>query len=247
MTPPQDGPRLPDVDRLLDAAGPLPADRPRYDLDAGRQHLADAIAVRRAGRAGTCPGAATGIGNCLAPPPLPGSADIRADAGRDLRTLDTVVINEPGAWEEIESLVTDWEPHGALIFGCLLDLSDRHHSATWWWQFAAGAGSHLAAYCMYLHHLRRGELRDAENWFTQTACLENGTSAPLAPKLPNLPGYARLASRLAPPLPDSTGLPRPDRALQDAINGLPREDEAGGLLSLPTDAIADRLQELASH
>ncbi|MFJ9461477.1 hypothetical protein ACIRST_41210 [Kitasatospora sp. NPDC101447] len=234
-TPHEDGPDFPNVGRLLNAAGPLPADRPRYDLDAGRRHVAEGLASRRIERA-----------LAPTPQPLPGTAGIHADARRDLRALATVVINEPGSWEEIETLAKDWEPNGALIFGCLLDLSGRHHSATWWWQFAAGAGSHLAAYCMYLHHLRRGELRDAENWFHQAACLEDGTSAPIAPKLPDLPGYARLASRLAPPLPDPGALPRPDRALRDAINGLPREDEAAGLLSLPTDAIADRLQELAS-
>ncbi|MFJ2863992.1 hypothetical protein [Kitasatospora sp. NPDC087314] len=238
VTPREDGPHFPDIDFLLNAAGPLPADRPRYDMNAGRRYVAEGLAARRTERSAA---------PAPQPQPSPGSTGIHADARRDLRALATVVINEPGSWEEIETLAKDWEPNGALIFGCLLDLSGRHHSATWWWQFAAGAGSHLAAYCMYLHHLRRGELRDAENWFNQAACLEDGTSAPLAPKLPDLPGYARLASRLAPPLPDPAGLPRPDRALRDAINGLPREDEAGGLLSLPTDAIADRLQELASH
>ncbi|MFE4356093.1 hypothetical protein [Kitasatospora sp. NPDC056800] len=226
------------VVRLLEAAGPLPADRPRYDQEAGRRYVAEGLAARRAERAAA---------SAQAILTFPDAAGIHADARRDLHALATVVINEPGAWEEVESLAQDWEPKGALVFACLLDLAGRHHSATWWWQFAAGAGSHLAAYCMYLHHVRRGELRDADNWFYQAACLEDGTSAPIAPKLPNLPGYARLASRLAPPLPDPSGLPRPDRALREAINGLPREDEAGGLLSLPTGAIADRLQELASH
>lgn len=97
---------------------------------------------------------------------------------------------------------------------------------------------------MYLHHLRRGEPRDADNWFHQAACPEDGTTSPTSP---NLPGCARLASRLAPPLPDRAGLLRPDRSLREAINGLPCEDEADGLLGLLTSAIADRLQELASH
>ncbi|MFF2751355.1 hypothetical protein ACFVVA_38200 [Kitasatospora sp. NPDC058048] len=238
MTPREDDACRCDVVRLLETAGPLPADRPRYDIEAGRRYIAEGLAARRADRAAAAHQAIL---------TFPGSAGIHADARRDLRALATVVINEPGAWEQVDSLARDWEPQGALVFACLLDLSGRHHSATWWWQFAAGAGSHLAAYCMYLHHLRRGELRDADNWFHQAACLEDGTSAPIAPKLPNLPGYARLASRLAPPLPDPAGLPRPDRALREAINGLPREEEAGGLLSLPTNAIADRLQELASH
>ncbi|MEU4118960.1 hypothetical protein AB0F71_31260 [Kitasatospora sp. NPDC028055] len=235
MTTREDGP-LPNIDFLLNAAGVQPADLPRYDMDAGLRYVADGLAARSDERA-----------SVSAAQPLPGSAGIHADARRDLRALDTIVINEPGAWEKVETLIYDWEPGGALIFGCLLDLSERNHSATWWWMFAAGAGSHLAAYCMYLHHLRRGELRDAEHWFHQAACLEDGTIVPIAPKVPDLPGYARLASRLAPPVPDPAGLPRPHRALREAVNGLPREDEAAGLLSLPTDAIADRLQELASH
>ncbi|MEV0536825.1 hypothetical protein [Kitasatospora sp. NPDC050463] len=228
---------LPDLDRLLEAAGPLPADRPKYDLHAGQRRIAEKLATR--------------MPQTTSPDPVPHlpttPTAVHADARRDLRALATVVINEPDACEKIDRLVDGWEPNGGLVFGCLLDLAGRQYSAVWWWQFAAGAGSHLAAYCLYLHHLRTGEPHDAEHWFQQAARLEDGTIAPIAPELPDLPGYTHLASRLAPPLPDTAGLPRPGSALREAINDLPREDGDCGLLSLPTADVAHRLQELASH
>lgn len=56
------------------------------------------------------------------------------------------------------------EPGGALVFGCLLHLTGRTEAGRFWWQFAAGSGNHTAAYCLYLHHGRYAEYRDAEFW-----------------------------------------------------------------------------------
>ncbi|MFJ9777180.1 hypothetical protein ACIRVF_39100 [Kitasatospora sp. NPDC101157] len=44
-----------DLDRLLEAAGPAPDARPRYDLEAGRRHIADRQATRRAAAASRAP------------------------------------------------------------------------------------------------------------------------------------------------------------------------------------------------
>lgn len=60
---------------------------------------------------------------------------------------------------------------GALRFGCLLDLARKPEGALWWWQFAAGAGNATAAYCLYLFHTRRGDLRDAAHWWYQHRAL----------------------------------------------------------------------------
>ncbi|MDQ1041822.1 hypothetical protein [Streptomyces sp. V4I2] len=53
---------------------------------------------------------------------------------------------------------------GALVFACLLHLTDHPESAQFWWQLAAGAGHRAAAYCLHLHHLALGEAREAQHW-----------------------------------------------------------------------------------
>ncbi|MFI8085815.1 hypothetical protein ACIF6L_34125 [Kitasatospora sp. NPDC086009] len=235
-----------DLDRLLKAAGPRPGDRPRYDLEAGRRYITEKQAARRAASAAACcrarvPGPAAPPGASTAKAPM------FDDAGRDLRALAKLVINEPDAYEWLDALVDRWEPRGGLVFGCLLDLTGQPYDAQWWWQFSAGAGDLTAAYCLYLHHVRMGELRDAEHWFHQAARLDDGTRVPLAPALPDLPGYPHLGRRLAPPLPDTAGLRSPDNALREAIDGLPeRQDDMCGPFSLPTGDIAHQLQELAA-
>ncbi|MGW3233754.1 hypothetical protein [Kitasatospora sp. NPDC001095] len=93
-----------------------------------------------------------------------------------------------------------------------------------------------------------GELRDAKHWFHQAARLDEDAPAPLPPALPNLPGYPDLAALMAPPMPDTTGLPSPDYALRVAIDGLPAtSDGMCGPFSLPTGDIAHQLQEPATH
>ncbi|MFG2025694.1 hypothetical protein [Streptomyces sp. NPDC048825] len=93
-------------------------------------------------------------------------------AGRDLRDLSTLVILDSRAADHIALLAQSCrvEPVGALIFACLRHLADRE-GAQFWWQFAAGADSSTAAPCLYLMHLQRCELRDAQHWAGQAACL----------------------------------------------------------------------------
>ncbi|WP_371476382.1 hypothetical protein [Kitasatospora sp. NBC_00315] len=234
-----------DLDRLLAGAGPAPEARPCYDLEAGRRYVAEKQAARRAAPAAASPSpGASGP----AAPVLPPLGPLLDDAARDLKALAKLVINEPGADTLVNALVTRWEPRGGLVFGCLLDLAGLPFEAQWWWQFAAGDGDLTAAYCLYLHHIRAGELREAEHWFLQAARLEEGATAPLQPSLPDVPEYPRLASRLAPPIRDTASLPSPDHALRVAIDGLPGgTDEMCGPFSLPTDDIAHQLHELAAH
>ncbi|MER6366621.1 hypothetical protein [Kitasatospora sp. NPDC001527] len=246
-----------DIDRLLEGAGPGPAARPRYDLEAGRRYIADRLAARRAmpspaappgGSAPVPAVTATSASSAAAGPRVPVGMLID-DAARDLKALSKGVIHEPGAGMSVNGLVTRWEPHGGLVFGCLFDLTGRPYHAQWWWQFAAGAGESLAAYCLYLHHVRAGELRDAEHWFHQATRLGEDTAPqPLQPTAPDVPGYPHLAVLLAPPIPDATALPSPDPALREALAGLPGAvDEMCGPFTLPTGDIAHQLQELATH
>ncbi|MET8703821.1 hypothetical protein ABZW10_33965 [Kitasatospora sp. NPDC004723] len=237
-----------DIDRLLEGAVPRRAARPCYDLEAGRRYIADRLAARP-----TTPSPAAPPGGSV---PVPASLwpQVQAgmlidDAARDLKALSKGVIHEPDAGTWVNGLVTRWEPHGGLVFGCLFDLTGRPYHAQWWWQFAAGAGESLAAYCLYLHHVRAGELRDAEHWFHQAARLGEGAAPqPLQPTAPDVPGYPHLALLLAPPIPDATTLPSPDPALREALDGLPAAvDEMCGPFTLPTGDIAHQLQELATH
>lgn len=91
------------------------------------------------------------------------------EAAQDLRALSRLVVHDQEASAYVARFVNDRriEPDGALIFACLLDLAPQEEGAQFWWQFAAGAGSATSAYCLYLMHLRRGELRDAEHWAEQ--------------------------------------------------------------------------------
>ncbi|HCA86510.1 MAG TPA: hypothetical protein DEQ61_13990, partial [Streptomyces sp.] len=52
-------------------------------------------------------------------------------------------------------------------------------AAQFWWQFAAGGGSRTAAYCLYLHHRRLAEFRDADFWRAHAARL---VGAPCRPR-----------------------------------------------------------------
>jgi len=84
------------------------------------------------------------------------------------------------------------ETEGASVFACLLHLTAREEAARFWWRLAAGAGSHVAAYCLCLHHRRYGEYRDADHWRDQAASLrvehwpcpvrEPGPQQPLLPE-----------------------------------------------------------------
>jgi len=86
-------------------------------------------------------------------------------AGVTLRFLSCRLLDTAGARSHLAALVDDLtDIQGALHFGCLLSLAQEPEEAIWWWQFAAGAGNLQAAYFLYLLHLSRGDIRDAEHW-----------------------------------------------------------------------------------
>lgn len=103
-------------------------------------------------------------------------------ARHELDLACALVLNTPQAAEGLSRLVNDrqLDPEGALVFACLLYLTNRDNPAQFWWQLAAGGGSYTAAYCLYLHHRRFGEYRDAEYWRRQGAVLRRATEPPAA-------------------------------------------------------------------
>ncbi|MFD8376912.1 hypothetical protein ACFV2Z_40250 [Streptomyces sp. NPDC059688] len=117
------------------------------------------------------------------------------------------------------------DPEGALHFGCLLDLAKKSDGALWWWQFAAGAGNATAAYCLYLFHTRRGDLRDADHWWHQYLALGPRDDDFVPP-----PAWMHLNI-------DSSGV------LRKAVERL-KVDEAAGEFHHPDHRLADQIDEL---
>ncbi|GAA1016855.1 hypothetical protein ACFQWA_27785 [Streptomyces thermogriseus] len=96
-----------------------------------------------------------------------------AQAGQQLSVVCRWILNKPDAADHVDRLATEPETpaddhhldvDGALVFACLLYLTDHRESAQFWWQLAAGAGHRAAAYCLHLHHLALGEIREARHW-----------------------------------------------------------------------------------
>ena len=94
-------------------------------------------------------------------------------ACRELDLTAVLVLDTCRAAAALARLTDDraLEAEGALVFACLLHLTARYDAARFWWRLAAGAGSHVAAYCLCLHHRRYGEYRDADYWREQAARL----------------------------------------------------------------------------
>ncbi|MFJ8745764.1 hypothetical protein ACIRL2_41205 [Embleya sp. NPDC127516] len=148
-------------------------------------------------------------------------------AARELGSTDAMVLASPYAAHRLSRLVNDRriEPRGALVFACLLHITGHDEAAGFWWRFAAGAGSHTAAYCLYLDHRTRGEIRDAHHWLAQSHHLAR-TPVALDPHdardLPLLPESVRAAILEQCRRGD---LPRLPHALEAVVHRLRVEDD----------------------
>ncbi|MFI1018445.1 hypothetical protein [Streptomyces sp. NPDC020965] len=156
----------PSIDDLL-ARAAIPTSGPRgFDVPAALRRLA-----ADAGR--------------LAPQP---ELERAGQAGQLLSVVSRWVLNRPDAAAHMEQIAGDPDTgpllsedqmsvDGALVFACLLHLTGHPESSQFWWQFAAGADSRTAAYCLHLHHRRLGEARESRHWYTQvTAPVPDGTA-----------------------------------------------------------------------
>ncbi len=156
---------------------------------------------------------------------------LHSQAARDLYTLSVQALRRPHAGSLLAGLSDGpgIEPAGALQFACLLNLGAHPEGAQFWWQFAAGAGSAMAAYCLYLLHLRRGELRTAELWAAQAIDLG------MTPDYPGCPGTPRQTSNEPVPLP----------ALRAVVENLYAESDSDyGTIPQPDSRLADQLRRL---
>jgi hypothetical protein len=124
------------------------------------------------------------------------------------------------------------EAEGALVFGCLLYLTGRAVAGCFWWRFAAGAGIHLGAYCLYLYHAQSGDYRDALYWRAESDALRTGPSAPCqatpqGPLLPD-PVYHALLAQCR-----SGQKPRLPLGIELAVNQLLAEPEDADFGEIP--------------
>ncbi|MET9800194.1 hypothetical protein [Streptomyces sp. NPDC006368] len=161
-------PRAPrSIDRALSRARVFEGDYTSADLEASRARIAQELHEFRWMQLLADPAPATTPGTGRLPTAL------HERAAHDLRALCRGIIHDDDAARRIARFDTVRDPGGALAFACLLVLADREEGAQFWWQFAAGAGNATSALCLYLLHLRRGELRDAHYWATQITALEH--------------------------------------------------------------------------
>ncbi|MEU2434515.1 hypothetical protein ABZ611_34440 [Streptomyces sp. NPDC007861] len=172
-------------------------------------------------------------------------AALHERAAHDLRALCQGVIHDADAARRIARFDTARDPGGALAFACLLVLADREEGAQFWWQFAAGAGNATSAVCLYLLHLRRGELRDAQHWAQQTAALEDEPCqyTPVAHEvLEPAPPIVGVAVHIAFP---QDGAVVPEDAVRDAVQDLDACQVDGfGPIPQPSPDLAHQLEDL---
>lgn len=189
----------------------------------------------------------------------PGTHGMMSEAARDLRTLCRTVVGQAGALHQMSAFLGRRvpEPDGARVLGCVLSLAAREDGARFWWQFAAGAGDAAACYCLYLHHLALGELREAEWWQQQTCSgvdLPEAVRHPVHPAADDPPPEQQqmdrhdllLALRLLNMLRgERWRVPAATTAVIDYVPGAVRfVDEIE--LPLPTPDFAQRIEELTA-
>lgn len=112
-----------------------------------------------------CDGSAAGSGLTWPPP----EHRDREAAVEDLITLCEAAVAR-SAVTTLRNFDTERlpAPPGARTLSCILRLAGDQDGARVWWQYAAGAGDDAASYCLFLHHLSRGESDLAAWWRDQT-------------------------------------------------------------------------------
>lgn len=234
------------VEERLNAAGrALRESRRPFDVSAGLRRLA-----RDAGYTPRARSAPRQRPRRIAP----GDRDVLPGpkAGHQLSVVARWVLNQPQAADHVERLaeeigangttdqctpLKDMDVDGALVFACMLYLAGHPESASFWWGVAAGAGHRTAAYCLHLHHLELGEVKEADHWLEQLQQDDGGPDADLLLVVEQFAGYVR---RNCP----TTQVPR--SGLTQEVERLATR-EAGDVLVLPERELADRLQDCAGR
>ncbi|MFJ7147590.1 glycoprotein [Streptomyces sp. NPDC100445] len=174
----QHGPAT-DIQTALEAAEALTETYRDYDTEAALRRVS-ALAERDSERTGTT----------RVPSRYP---TVHEQAQHDLDLAVSLIVDAPQARPSLTRLLDSdpIEPEGALVFAALLHLAGYREPAQFWFEFAAGAGSRTAAFCLFLLHQQRSEHRTAAYWRAQ---LNDCSPVPPRP--------ARTATPHAPLLPE---------------------------------------------
>jgi hypothetical protein len=173
-------------------------------------------------------------------------------ARHQLSVVARWVLNQPQAAGHVERLaeeigvdgpsgqhtpLKDMDVEGALVFACMLYLAGHPESASFWWQLAAGAGHRAATYCLHLHHLELGELKESDHWLEQLQQADDALDDDFLMALEQFAGYVRRNCPATPVL-------RP--AMTDEVERLASR-ETDDVLVLPERELADRLQDCTNR
>ncbi|ANP56709.1 hypothetical protein AVL59_22860 [Streptomyces griseochromogenes] len=172
-------------------------------------------------------------------------------AGHQLCVVARWVLNQPQAAGHVQRLaeeigeedtvdlkevsVADLDVDGAQVFACMLYLAGHPESACFWWQLAAGAGHRAATYCLSLHHLEQGEVKEARQWRKQLQQDIDGPDDEFLNIVEQFAGYVRRHCTATP-------VPR----LTEEVERLATR-EPDDVLVLPERELADRLQDCGNQ
>ncbi|MEU5242598.1 hypothetical protein AB0G81_00455 [Streptomyces asoensis] len=171
-----------------------------------------------------------------------------AQAGQRLSVVCRWILNKPDAADHVDRLAQEPEMltddrhldvDGALVFACLLHLTDHRESAQFWWQLAAGAGHRAAAYCLHLHHLSLGETREARHWLHEVTGDVLDSDAPDSTFLATLEAVATYVRRTG-----SSQASAPSGGLEMEVDRLATaKDDSCIIVRRPDQRLADRLHD----
>lgn len=144
-----------DIDTALGAAEALTGTYRDYDTDVALQRVT-ALAEQSTERPVTA----------FVPSRYP---TVHEQAAHDLDLAVSLIVDAPQAHLSLSRLLESdpIEPEGALVFAALLHLAGHREPSQFWFEFAAGAGSRTAAFCLFLLHRNRSEHRIAAYWRAQ--------------------------------------------------------------------------------
>ncbi|MEU9923865.1 hypothetical protein AB0H51_21660 [Streptomyces griseoluteus] len=168
-------------------------------------------------------------------------------AGQRLSVVCRWILNKPDAAHHVDRLaqepdavtVDQLDVDGALVFACLLHLTEHRESAQFWWQLAAGAGHRAAAYCLHLHHLALGESREARHWLHVVTEDVLDSEAPDGTFLDTLEAVAMYVRRTGTSLASA-----PTGGLEMEVDRLATEkDDSCIIVQRPDQRLADLLHD----
>jgi hypothetical protein len=137
---------------------------------------------------------------------------------------------------------------GARVFGCLLHQTGHPVSAAFWWRFAAGDQDRIAAYCLYLLYLGRGDLHQAQAWFEDAIPAQSAPRSGIAP----LENFPRLLDACVGSAEVHDGRDHQPgagvrRAVDRLVEASAHQGDDQGIAARPDRELARSLAEMAGH